>query len=54
MAFNWTRASEEELIEAWKTMPALYDTGCNEYSNRDDKEKAFREISDLVGTTSKF
>ena len=53
MAFNWTRSKEEELIELWKTVPALYDPVCRMYSNRNEREKALREIAKNLGTTSK-
>ena len=53
MSFDWTRTNEEELVEAWKTKPALFDTESRIYSSRTEKENAFQEIAELIGTTGK-
>ena len=53
MSFDWTRTNEEDLVEAWKTKPALFDTECQKYSSRTEKENAFQEIAELIGTTGK-
>ena len=34
VAFVWTNSKEEELIEFWKTVPALYDPGLRVYSKQ--------------------
>ena len=51
MAFIWTAKKEEELIEFWKTVPALYDTGLRSFSSRTERENALEEIAEILGTT---
>ena len=51
MDFVWTSSKEEELIEFWKTVPALFDPGLRSYSKRTDRENALQEISERLGTT---
>ena len=38
MSFDLTRSNEEDLVEAWKTKPARFDSECRKYSSRTEKE----------------
>jgi hypothetical protein len=46
---GWSKESEQILIEMWSERPCLFAISSPEYSNRDKKEKALREISDGMG-----
>ena len=46
---KWTREMEDVLVEAWGERECLYNLTLKEYHIREKKEKAWYEISCLLG-----
>ena len=48
-AFKWTDELVEELITLYEGYPCLYNVKLKEYSNRDKRKQATRNISSTLG-----
>lgn len=51
---TWTIEEEEKLVEMWAERPCLYAIRTKEYSDRNKRQNAAREISDAVGKSGKY
>ena len=51
---SWTLEEEEKLVEMWVERPCLYAVRTKEYSNRNKRQAAVKEISDCVGKSGKY
>ena len=50
--FEWNYDTICQLIDCFEKFPCVYNTKLKEYRNRDKRDKALREIDEMLGTTS--
>ena len=47
-AAEWTCAEEDRLVTLWQEKPCLFNTGLNEFSNRNIKRQALTELAEAL------
>ena len=52
-AAEWTCAEEDRLVTLWQEKPCLFNTGLNEFSNRNIKRQALTELAEALNRPGK-